>query len=61
MSKVVVNNIEHMARAKVGKDIIENATYYSYDRAEIKESVCFKSKFEQWWLNILSPFWIVKR
>lgn len=61
-SKASINN-EHVATAKVGKDIIENAEYLVFEHpnwCKTKEPKTFKDKLEDLWCDITRPFRRVK-
>ena len=57
-------NSAHYATAKVGRDIIENVEYLTFDHSQWfakKEIKTFKDVLEKIWDVITTPYYIVKR
>lgn len=51
----------YKATAKVGRDIIENAEYFSIEQNSDETDKTIKDKLENLWFYISMPFWKTKR
>ena len=51
----VSNNYKHTASAQVGKDTIENVTYYVWEHTPSERVKTFKDKLEDLWDNLVWP------